>query len=224
MGARLQALAAAVEPGARVADIGTDHGRLLTLLRQRRAVRVAIGIDRSAAALQRTAAELADAAIELRRGDGLAPLRPGEVDTVVIAGMGAQSIIGVLERGAARWPELTRLVLQPAAQWPWLRAWIAARRFTLQHEAIVWDNHQPNLLCVVAPGGGGPDPGWDDDDLELGPLLRRRPHDPAYRAWLERRRCALAAALADAARTGAAAELARRDHARVIAALAAGDG
>lgn len=224
MGARLQALAAAVEPGARVADIGTDHGRLLALLRRSRAVAVAIGIDRSAAALARATAVRNDPGIELRRGDGLAPLRPGEVDTVVLAGMGARAMIGALERGAARWPELTRLILQPASQWPALRAWIAARRFALRHEAIVWERDQPHLLCVVEPVRAGADPGWSDDDLALGPLLRHRPQDPGYRAWLERRRCALAAALAEAACTGAAAEHARRDHARVLAALAAGAG
>ncbi len=83
MSSRLHTIADLVPEGARVADIGTDHARLLPLLVTRRRAPIAIGIDRALplAFARRTIARAAPnvrAQIELRateiHGDGLASL------------------------------------------------------------------------------------------------------------------------------------------------------
>ena len=51
--------------------------------------------------------------IYVRFGNGLAVLSPGEVDTVVIAGMGGSSIIEILEQEPEVTHSLQRLILQP---------------------------------------------------------------------------------------------------------------
>ncbi|MBK6918452.1 MAG: SAM-dependent methyltransferase [Deltaproteobacteria bacterium] len=220
MPTRLQALAAAVPSGSRVADVGTDHGQLLTLLVRGRGVTHAIGIDRSGAALRAAAGVTADARVELREGDGLDPIAPQEVDSVVLAGLGASTIVEILERARDRWPELACIVLQPRTQWSHLRRWIAAQPLTLRHESIVFEHGRAVLVCAVAPAPARPPVSWDDDDLWLGPLLRRAP-TPTYARWLAQQLRACERALRHSQRGHASPPELHAQHHRIVAALAA---
>lgn len=218
MSARLHALAAAIPLGSCVADVGTDHGRLLQILVQTRDVLRAIGIDRSPPALAAARRRAHDPRIILREGDGLHAIAPGEIDTVVLAGLGAASIIAILEAGRARWPELARLVLQPRAQWPLLRRWLADAPFALREESIVFEHGRAALVCVAVPSEIAP-ARWDDDDLFLGPLLRCAP-TPTYARWLSLQLRATERALRGNA-PGAAPSSLQAQHRRILAALAA---
>jgi len=61
---------------------------------------------------------------DFRLGDGLAPLEPGEIDTVVIAGMGGETIIGILEADPAKTRSFSKYILQPRTKTELLRAWL----------------------------------------------------------------------------------------------------
>jgi tRNA (adenine22-N1)-methyltransferase len=180
---RLRAVADAVPPGARVADVGTDHALLLAWLRDHGRVVTGIGIDLKPGPLahaRRTLAAAGVSGVELRQGDGLRPLCPGEVDVVVIAGMGGARIVRLLDEGAAVVSGLRALVLQPNTEWPAVRRWVTARGLQLAGEAMVEDRGKFYVVLDVRPGSSSP---MSEDELELGPrLLLERP--PAFVAWL----------------------------------------
>jgi len=119
---RLKALADFIDPGARAADIGTDHGYLpIWLLQNGRCKRV-IAADVNEGPLAAAARSAEEAGLrtqmDLRLGDGLTVLTPGEVDTVVIAGMGGETILNMLTQ--APWavhPDIS-LILQPQSKLP----------------------------------------------------------------------------------------------------------
>ena len=97
---RLQLLADMVPEGCRLADVGTDHGYLPVYLLQRRRIRGAVAADIGAEPLahaRRTAEAYGVTGIDFRLCDGLRDIAPDEVDTVVIAGMGGETIIAILE-------------------------------------------------------------------------------------------------------------------------------
>jgi tRNA (adenine22-N1)-methyltransferase len=136
--ARLRALAALVPPGVPTADIGTDHALLpVLLLRESRVPRV-IGVDRLAGPLARARATVQaeglaqDPRLELRQGDGLDPLLPGEVGTLVIAGMGGERVLSILDRGADRLAGVQTLVLHPDSHLPQARSGLASRGWVFQ--------------------------------------------------------------------------------------------
>lgn len=174
---RLATIAALVPPGGRLADIGTDHAYLPVYL-------VTEGIVPSAVAGEvhegpfRSAAEalagvgLADR-IDLRFGDGLAVLAPGEADTAVIAGMGGATIVEIL---AAR-PEVTAslscLVLQPMQGAGLVRRWLAAASWRLVAEALVEEDGRLYEVMAAAPGAAGE---YDPILYDIGPLLWARRH------------------------------------------------
>jgi tRNA (adenine22-N1)-methyltransferase len=185
---RLAAVAAAVPPGARVADVGTDHAQLLVWLRAQGRIVLGIGIDVNAGPLalaRRTLAAAGASGVELRQGDGLRPLQPGEVDVAVLAGMGGARMVRLLDACPAVVDGLRALVLQPNTEWAAVRRWVVARGLGLAGEAMVEDRGKFYVVLDVQPTvkEGEPTEHMTEDELELGPrLLVERP--PAFVAWL----------------------------------------
>lgn len=97
---RLRLCAQLVPPGARVADIGTDHGYLGLYLLQNGLAAHVLAADLRPQPLQTAklhAAKFGFAGqMEFRLSDGLAEIAPDEADTIVCAGMGGDLIVEIL--------------------------------------------------------------------------------------------------------------------------------
>ena len=93
--ARLTAAAELVLPGRPVADIGCDHGKLTAVLAASGNYPKVIGADLRPGPLAKAKQTLEHAGCEdraeLRFGDGLSVLSAGEVGTIVLAGVSAQT-------------------------------------------------------------------------------------------------------------------------------------
>ena len=213
--ARLQALVELVVAGRPMADVGTDHARLPIAAVASGRVPSAIASDVAPGPLARARAAIAGAGlatVDLRQGDGLGPLAPGEVATVVIAGMGGARIRRLVDAAPEVVDRVERLVLQPNTEWIETRRWIAQCGLALVDERLVLDAGRFYLMLALDPRPPRASrSGWDEVDLVLGPIVRRR-RDPAFRAWVARRRARIERALGRA-RAGA------RDHGGAVEAL-----
>lgn len=152
---RLQLLADWVPPGARLADVGTDHAYLPVWLRLHGRVVSAIACDLREGPLARareTGRTWGADGIDYRLGNGLAVVSPEEADTIVIAGMGGENIAAILAR--ASWTAGGRytLLLQPQARAETLRAFLAENGYAIRREALVEDR---GVLYPVMEAGGG---------------------------------------------------------------------
>ena len=185
---RLTAVAGYVRPGEKVADIGCGDGRLAAYLAVARGCRV-IATEASLAGYGLAAQRLRPYAdrVEVRRGWGLTPLRPGEAEVIIIAGMGGITIAGILE---ARPPGIRprRFVLQPMARTAYLRQWLARAGWPLLDEDLVEDGRDIYEVIVTAPEGAGA-PAAGERLLaqgEVGPLVFARRH-PLLESFLRRK-------------------------------------
>lgn len=149
---RLRAVAEQVRPGCRVCDIGTDHAYLPVYLLTQQRVSAAIASDvrpGPAAAARRTveAAGLSDR-VAVRLGDGLAFVSPDEVDDIVIAGMGGETIAAILK--AAPWvcDSRYRLILQPMSHPEAVHAFLLQNGFAIEREFLVSDGHDYIVLTA----------------------------------------------------------------------------
>jgi tRNA (adenine22-N1)-methyltransferase len=115
-----------VPSGGAVADIGSGHGALAAALAAR-GQRV-VATERTLRRLESLQQDLARRGVPVatRRGEGLAALRHGEVETAVIAGLGGRNLVAMLETSS--W--LPRcLVLQPMQDADVVEGWIEATRW-----------------------------------------------------------------------------------------------
>ena len=151
---RLRLLADMVPAGAHLADIGTDHGYLPVWLMQQGRITSAIAADigpEPLAHARRTAAEYG-AALDLRLCDGLRGIAPHEADTLVMAGMGGETIIQILTDSP--WPRTSgcTLLLQPQSRAEALRRFLAEHGYAIAREALVRDR---GFLYPVIEAGAG---------------------------------------------------------------------
>lgn len=157
---RLLCCASMVQPGSRVADIGTDHGYLGIYLLQTGAARHVIACDLRKDPLEnaRRNAKLfgVDGEMELRLSDGLEKILPDEVDTVVMAGMGGDLIQRILSQCPWRKREGLQFILQPQSAGNVLRRWLCEDGFEIRREEPVQDGHF--LYTVMAIRQGEPAP------------------------------------------------------------------
>jgi tRNA (adenine22-N1)-methyltransferase len=121
---RLRRILELVPSDGSVADIGSGHGALAAALAAR-GQRV-IATERTPRAVARLRRDLARIGVPVatRQGEGMDPFHEGEVDTVVIAGLGGRNLVRILE--SSRWLPCW-LVLQPMQDADLIEGWIAAQ-------------------------------------------------------------------------------------------------
>jgi len=150
---RLSAIAALEPNGARVCDIGTDHGYLAIELMRSGVASWVIATDIGEKPLENARKNLEVSgveSVELRLCDGLSGISPNEVDTVIIAGMGGEVISGILKRGekvAAR--QNVTVILQPTTSPEALRQFLCEEGYEILKEAAVFENGKLYSVMLV---------------------------------------------------------------------------
>ncbi len=178
---RLQLLADMVPLNSCLADVGTDHGYLPVWLLQQGRIPFAIASDISPDPLdhaRQSAQEYGVDGIDFRLCGGLDGIRPEEVDTIVIAGMGGETIIRILEK--AQWPKDGKhtLLLQPMTKAELLRDWLADNGYCFVKERLVWDK---DILYPVMQVTAGNQPKLTAVQRKIGVALS---DDPLYAEYL----------------------------------------
>ena len=117
---RLRVLADLIDEFASVADIGTDHGYLPVYLAQNSKAKRIVASDISPASLKtayRSAYEYdVTDLIEFTVTPGLAHLTPEDVDTIIIAGMGGETILSILKDAPWTKSSSITMILQPQSK------------------------------------------------------------------------------------------------------------
>lgn len=153
---RLKAIADMVPPSDSLADIGTDHGYIPTYLVTKGTIERAIAADISRPSLARAQAlikaEGLEDRIQTRLGDGLAILSIGEVDTIILAGVGGGLTSEILSRDREIAQATTTLVLQPMTAIEDLRRWLAANGYRIFDEDLVKERGRIYEIIAVTPG------------------------------------------------------------------------
>ena len=153
---RLLALARQVPMGSRFADIGTDHARLPVWLLEHGVIQSAIASDLREGPLEQareTARRHALAErLSFRLGDGLTPVSGEEVDVCAIAGMGGETISGILSACPWATEGKHRFLLQPMTSAETLRGWLWRHGFRIMREDLVREGGTIYVVIAVTPG------------------------------------------------------------------------
>jgi len=197
---RLDAIAAAVRPGSRVADVGSDHGLLPLWLAASGRAEYCLAIEKTEELLAAVARPPADVPwagrLGYRAGDGLGAIRPDDrIDTVVLAGLGGRTIDRLLGTAGAVGPTIARLVVQPRSEPDLTRRWLSRHGWRPVLESLT--EHGGRFHLTLAADRGADEDLYDhealsrEDLMAAGPLLVRLGPPELGRAWrIERDRLA----------------------------------
>ena len=177
IGDRLEAIGKLVPQGCVLADIGTDHAYLPVWLLEQGKIASAIAGDIAEgpclAAKNTVSMHGMKGKVEVRLGSGLKVLQAGEADCIAIAGMGASTMIEILEADMPLAVEAKRLVLQPMAGAASLRKWLIQNGWCIVVEDLVADGRHLYEIMAVERGESE---AFSDAVLEIGPSLIEAKH------------------------------------------------
>ena len=140
---RLETIASLVPFGARVCDIGTDHGYLSIHLKNNNIAKSVIATDLNEKPLENARKNISSSGItdiSLRLCDGLSGVSQNEADTVIIAGMGGEVIVHILKNCEWIKNESLHLILQPTTSAEVLREFLTQSGFEIMSETPVSEN------------------------------------------------------------------------------------
>ena len=152
MNLRLNALAKMVDPGSRVADIGTDHAYLPIKLVADQVIDYAIASDVAQGPLDNAIEDIRQVGfqnkIEARLGNGLATVKPSDqIDTVVIAGMGGKLMCQILQAAWDQNMKFETLILEPNISEPRVRQWLVDHNYQIVDEGLLFEaGHSYELI------------------------------------------------------------------------------
>lgn len=118
---RLEQVASMVTKGNIIADIGTDHGYVPIYLVEKGICPKAYAMDINQGPIESAIKNIENYGlsekIQAIKSNGLEKLEPEKADTIIIAGMGGELIVNILENGLAKLENCSRpvkeLVLSP---------------------------------------------------------------------------------------------------------------
>ncbi|RMS21820.1 hypothetical protein ALP69_02075 [Pseudomonas syringae pv. aceris] len=181
MSMRLERVATHVPAGARLADIGSDHGYLPVALLNRGAISAAVAGEVALTpfcAAERTVREndLEDQ-VSVRLADGLAAIEAQDAITAIsLCGMGGETIRDILEAGKARLSGQERLILQPNGGEQPLRVWLMEHDYRIVSEEVLRENRFDYEIIVAERTGPVK---YTAEELYFGPL-QMQARSPAF--------------------------------------------
>ena len=198
LGERLKTIAFEIKKGETMADIGSDHGFLPVYLLEKGISPKVVITDISPGSLDKARQTCMDHGIEsvykadLRLGDGLKVLGTGEVDVVVIAGMGGILMSEIIGFDLDKSRSYARFVLQPRTKAGLLRSRLERFGFDISRFRIVRERGRLCEIMTVTPGlrGMAPDPDMYDIDPDVTavfdyPDIMIKSPDPLTKKYLE---------------------------------------
>ncbi len=212
---RLETIAELVNNSEAAADIGTDHAYLPVYLIERGKAKRAIASDIAEGPLTRAAETVrkhrVSGMISLRLGAGLETLTPGDkADTIIIAGMGGETIAEILEHSPEVVSAAKLIIAQPMSSVPEFRDYIYQSGYSDIRERLAAEGGKIYNIISISPTKMTHAPLEPHERLAGRDLLARKPeHFDKYLKNLTNALEAKISGLSRAASPEAKAELER---------------
>lgn len=173
---RLSSLTKFVNYNDKIIDIGCDHALLDIFLVKNDLVKSIIASDINVQALNSGIKNIENEGlsdkISARLGDGLNVLTDKDnIDTVIISGMGTNTIIGILNNDHLK--DINKLIIQSNNDHTMLRKYVTKLGFFIKSEEYFQDNKKNYINIVFVRGNKK----YSKIDLTYGPILK---HNKPY--------------------------------------------
>lgn len=153
---RLKAITEFVSMGSTLADIGCDHAFVSIYLVHHKIANHVVALDINKGPLERASQNVKkygyEEEIELRLSDGAKKLQPGEVDTILIAGMGGSLMVKILSDSPLVVNACQELVLSPQSEVFLVREYLHQIGFQIVEEDMLIDEGKFYTILKAVKG------------------------------------------------------------------------
>lgn len=150
---RIEHIAEMIDKCTTVADIGTDHGYVAEILLIDNKCLKIIATDLNRGPLESARVYLSklglEKQIDFRLGNGLKILKPGEAETVIIAGMGGLLINNILHSSPDVVKTVKKFILQPMTAVDKVREYLHLNDYKIESESLVKEYHHYYFILKV---------------------------------------------------------------------------
>lgn len=186
---RLKRIAEHVDKCESIADIGTDHGYIPIYLVKEGICEKAIASDINKGPIEKAKVNVAfegvSDKVKCLLGPGLNPLKVGEVNGVILAGMGGNLTRDILLADMPKVKKYDFLILQPAQNPEVLREFLYKNNYEIIDEDLIKDEGRFYELFKVKYNEDSEKLIFEDEiDYEISPILRKKEH-PLFKEFIE---------------------------------------
>ena len=169
---RLEAISSFIPVNSKAIDIGCDHGLLDIFLYQNKICQKIIASDINENALNNARENIKknglEKYIETRLGNGLETLKLSDgIDTIVISGMGAHTVVGILKNNKTKLKNIDTIVVQSNTKIDFLRKEVIKLGYYIKDESLVEDNKKIYTIIKFKKGKKK----YSKKQLYFGPIL-----------------------------------------------------
>ncbi|HII4451367.1 TPA: tRNA (adenine(22)-N(1))-methyltransferase [Clostridium perfringens] len=186
---RLKRIAEHVDKCESVADIGTDHGYIPIYLVKEGICKKAIASDINKGPIEKAKVNVAFEGVSNKvkclLGPGLNSLKVGEVNGVILAGMGGNLTRDILLADMDKVKKYDFIILQPAQNPEVLREFLYKNDYEIIDEDLIKDEGRFYELFKVKYNENSEKLVFEDElEYEVSPLLREKNH-PLFKEFIE---------------------------------------
>ena len=170
---RLRKISDLIQPSQTMCDVGSDHALLPIALLKSSKVEKAIVVEIAKGPLEKAQFECANqgvsSKVDFYLSDGLLKVNQ-EIDVVVCAGMGFDTISGILLNSLEKFKKIDQIILQSNSKVDELRQFMNQYKFVLIDEAFVLDRKRPYVILKYSYNTKTQV--LNDEDYIIGPILK----------------------------------------------------
>ncbi|MFA5761984.1 MAG: class I SAM-dependent methyltransferase [Bacilli bacterium] len=180
IGKRLKAIAEFIDKCAVVADVGADHGKLLLHLANQGVIAKGYGIENKPGPFRILKDNLDHQSVaELLPvfQDGITKLE-NDVDTIVLAGMGGDTIVNILKDGLSNLNNVNTIITDSHTSIGEVRRYIIELDFIIQDEVLVDENRK--YYEIIKFIRSDKEVNYSDFEYRRGPIIIKSPEFRQY--------------------------------------------
>ncbi len=166
-------------------DVGSDHGKLIISLVRDNKIRFGYAVENKSGPYNRLVENIKKEnlldKITPMFSDGITDLKD-DVDTIVIAGMGGFTILGILEAHKEKLSNIKHIIVDPHNALKDVRKGLANLGFSIADENIVYEDDIYYEIIDFVPGHEK----YSDEDYCFGPILKKKRDKTFLTKWAER--------------------------------------
>ena len=177
---RLSIIYSFIDEGSSVVDVGCDHGYLLIELAKNNKSTNLLGVENKLGPFSTLKKNIKlnklDGKINTSLSDGISNV-DSSFDTLVIAGMGSDNIMGIIERNEDKLSLFNTIIIDSHTEAEKIRRYFVKKYYKISNEKIIKDNKIVYEIIKFVKGKAN----YSDLEFKYGPIILNNKNDEEFK-------------------------------------------